>query len=73
MPKYQRYRQKQPNGKVVHTGITMRPEERDKEHQQRWPGSHLVRVGAPVTETQARDWESRQKKSITPERKRKTK
>ena len=69
MPNYTRYRMKDSKGKVLHSGITTDPEEREKKHQQRWPGAIMVKVGPSVTETQARAWESRQRKSITPERK----
>ena len=66
---YYRYRVKDPKGRVFHSGITKDPDAREKQHQGRWPGSHLVIEGPAVTEETAREWESRQKKSITPERK----
>lgn len=44
--------------KIVHGGITKRPlEEREAEHQQKWPKGHIVKVGRTTTEEAARDWE----------------
>ena len=43
--------------KVVHRGITTRPEEREREHQKDFPGSRIVQVGRRTTEERAREWE----------------
>lgn len=44
--------------KIVHGGITERPlEEREAEHQIKWPKSHIKKVGPKVTEETARKWE----------------
>ena len=63
-----RYDQKKGN-KIVHSGITKDPERREEEHQQRWPGSRLVKKGPTVTEDTAKEWEKTKQKSITPKRK----
>ena len=44
--------------KVVHRGISKRPlEEREAEHQRKWPTGHIKQVGIATTEEGARDWE----------------
>ncbi len=54
---YRKYEIKVGN-KVVHGGITNRPlEEREKEHQQKWPSGHIKQVGVATTEEAAREWE----------------
>lgn len=44
--------------KIVHRGITDDLERREQEHQQKWPGGHIVQVGRRTTEEAAREWES---------------
>ena len=43
--------------KIVHGGITNDLERREKEHQQKWPKSHIFKVGQKTTEDGARKWE----------------
>ena len=44
--------------KVVHGGISSRPlEEREQEHQQKWPKGHIKQVGVATTAEAARQWE----------------
>jgi hypothetical protein len=56
-------------GTKKHSGITTEPRRRETEHQQRWPGGELKVATEAMTETQARAWEAKQTKTITPERK----
>jgi len=63
-----RYHQKNKDGKILHSGITKNPEQRDQQHQTRWPGSHLSVQGPRVTEESARKWEETKHKSINPPR-----
>lgn len=56
-------------GKILHSGITNDLERREKEHQQRWPGGHIVKQGRATTEEAAREWEKTKQKTITPPRK----
>lgn len=51
-----------------HSGITIDPQRRQTEHQQRWPGGKMQVVIGPVTESQARAWEALQTKTVTPQR-----
>ena len=45
-------------GKVVHRGITDRPlEDRETEHQRRFPGSHIKQIGRRTTREKALEWE----------------
>jgi len=45
----------------VHGGITTRPlEEREREHQQKWPDARVLQVGHATTEDAARKWEKEQ-------------
>ena len=45
-------------GKIVHRGITDRPlEEREREHQKEFPGSHITQVGRRTTGEKALEWE----------------
>ena len=55
------------NGKR-HSGITTDPKRRQSEHQDRWPGGKLEIAIGPTTEAKAREWEAKQTKTITPER-----
>ncbi len=55
--------------KIIHSGITNDLKRRELEHQQRWPGGHIVQVGRKTTEEAAREWEDTKQKSITPKRK----
>ena len=44
--------------KKVHAGITNRPlEEREAEHQAKFPGAKATKVGNMKTEAGAREWE----------------
>ncbi|MGR3220581.1 MAG: GIY-YIG nuclease family protein [Candidatus Anammoxibacter sp.] len=51
-----KYHQKVGN-KIVHGGITNDLERREQEHQQKWPKSHISRIGRATTEEAAREWE----------------
>jgi len=55
---YTKYKMKVVN-KVVHGGMTKDPPRREAEHQDKWPKSHMVKVGRRVTKRSALDWESR--------------
>ena len=47
------------HGKIVHRGITDRPlEEREREHQDQFPGAKIVKVGRRTTRKQGLEWES---------------
>ena len=54
---------------IKHSGITQDLERREGEHEQRWPGGHIVQVGRATTKDAALDWEATKQKSITPQRK----
>ena len=43
--------------KIKHGGITGDLEQREKEHQQKWPKGHIKQVGRKTTEEAARKWE----------------
>ena len=43
--------------KVLHGGITNDLERREEEHQEKWPGGHIKKVGRITTEDAAREWE----------------
>lgn len=43
--------------KIVHGGITNNLDRREREHQRRWPGGHIRKVGRRTTEEAARKWE----------------
>ena len=45
--------------KIVHGGITNDPNRREKEHQNKWPNGHIVKVGRRTTEDAAREWEKK--------------
>lgn len=64
-----KYDFKDKNGKILHSGITNDLERREKEHQQRWPDGHIVKVGRATSDEAAREWEKTKQKAITPERK----
>ena len=49
--------------KIVHSGITQDLDRREKEHQNRWPGGHIVQVGHAVSEESAREWEKTKEKA----------
>ena len=53
---------------IKHSGITTDLDRREKEHQERWPGGHIVQVGHAVSEESAREWEKTKKKTVTPRR-----
>lgn len=54
--------------KIVHSGITNDLDRRESEHLQRWPNSHIFKVGHIKTKESALEWENNQDKSITPEK-----
>ncbi len=43
--------------RIVHGGITDDLERREAEHQQKWPGGHIRKVGSKTTDDAARKWE----------------
>ena len=45
--------------KIVHAGITNDLERRATEHQEKWPGGHIKKVGLKTTEDAARKWEKK--------------
>lgn len=49
--------------KIVHRGITGDLKQREQEHQQKWPGGHIVQVGRRTTKDAALKWEKSQKKA----------
>ena len=55
--------------KIKHSGITQDLEQREQQHQQRWPRGHIVQVGRATTKEAALEWEDTKKKAITPRRK----
>jgi len=42
--------------KIVHSGITIDLERREKQHQRRWPNGHIKQVGYRTTADAARKW-----------------
>lgn len=54
--------------RIVHSGVTKDLERREDEHQDRWPGGRIVKVGNATTEEAAREWEKTKQKAITPRR-----
>jgi len=55
--------------KIKYSGITQDLERREQEHQQRWPGGHIVQVGRATTKEAALEWEQTKQQVITPKRK----
>lgn len=49
--------------KIVHSGITGDLDQREKEHQQKWPNGHIFQVGRKKTKEAALIWERKQKKA----------
>jgi hypothetical protein len=45
------------HGKVTHRGITDDLDRREGEHQDRWPGGHITKVGNKTTKDAALKWE----------------
>ena len=45
--------------KIKHGGQTGDLEEREKEHQQKWPKGHILKVGRVKTKQGALDWEKK--------------
>ena len=43
--------------KIVHRGITIEPDRREVEHQQKWPDGHLTKIGRKTTRKAALEWE----------------
>jgi len=43
--------------KIVHGGISKDLEQREAEHQQKWPKGHIKQVGKKTTQDAARKWE----------------
>ena len=48
--------------KIIRSGITNDLERREREHQARYPGTHVVQVGRATTRKAALEWEKRQRK-----------
>ncbi len=42
--------------KIVHSGITIDLERRERQHQRRWPNGHIKQVGYRTTADAARKW-----------------
>lgn len=57
-----KYHYKRDN-KIVKSGITEDLERREKEHQRKWPGGHIIQVGRRTTKEAAKAWEDKQKKA----------
>ena len=55
---YTKYKAKVGNT-TVHGGITKNPPRRLKEHQDKWPRCHMVKVGRRVIKNSALAWERR--------------
>jgi len=55
--------------KIRHSGYTADLERREAEHRLRWPGGHIVKIGAAKTKDAAIEWERTEHKTITPPRK----
>lgn len=49
--------------KIIHSGITKDLEEREIQHQQKWPKGHIVQVGRKTTKEAAEKWEETKQKS----------
>lgn len=47
-------------GRIKHKGITTDLEEREKQHQQKWPGGHIKKIGRITNEEAARESEKKQ-------------
>lgn len=45
--------------KILHGGITKDLEDREKEHQVKWPKGHIVQVGGKKTKQGALNWEKK--------------
>lgn len=44
--------------KIAHRGITDRPlQEREREHQEEFPGGHIKQIGRRTTREKALEWE----------------
>jgi len=54
--KTNKYYFKQGN-KILRGGITKNLDRREQEHQEKWPGGHIFKVGRLTTEEAARKWE----------------
>ena len=46
--------------KIKHKGITKDLDEREKQHQQKYGGGKIKKVGRVTTEDAAREWEKKQ-------------
>jgi hypothetical protein len=53
-------------GVLKHAGITTDPNQRQRDHQRRWPGGVLTIMTNALSEAQARAWEATQPKTVTP-------
>lgn len=51
-----KYHQKLGN-RILHSGITNDLSRREREHRQKWPGSHISQVGNRTTRDAALKWE----------------
>ena len=49
--------------RILKSGITDNLERREKEHQRKWRGGHIIQVGRRTTEEAAKAWEDKQKKA----------
>ena len=47
--------------RIVHAGITVDLDRREREHLRKWPSGHITQVGRCTTEDAAREWEQAQK------------
>lgn len=52
--------------RTVHTGITNNLERREREHQQKFPGSKIHKVGRVTTREGAQKWEREQRNKGKP-------
>jgi AraC-like DNA-binding protein len=50
--------------KIVHSGITIDLERREKQHQRRWPSGQIKQVGYRTTTDAARKWKESRKPSL---------
>ena len=50
-------------GKIVHSGITIDLDRRERELKQKWSSGRIKQVGGSVTEDSAREWEKTKRKA----------
>ena len=51
-----KYHLKNEANRTIHRDITTDLVRREKEHQVRWPGSHIIQIGRRTTVGQAQKW-----------------